>query len=316
MKRNSIIILVLLSCSLVSNIAFGLESLTLLFPTPEDGWVNSETAKTYNRQNIFDYIDGGAELYLAYDFQQVAVQKYIPTNQDSVEEKSITVEIWQMNSPEDAYGVFSFDQEGEKVPIGQMGVYDAGYLRFWKNVYVVRILQMLESSKETILQLGRGIDQQIQKESKLPLLVQQVPPDSLLSASVCFFHQQIIFNNLFPISDQDKLNLNAETDGVLAEFRVCDDNLKLLLIRYPDTARAVAVERNLKEPYLTKGGSASDKIFMSNEKGLLGMEVSGNHLILVFNGKDKQNVFWLLAKVVSSLEGRETKAEPRCFRYR
>ncbi|MFH1335983.1 MAG: DUF6599 family protein, partial [Candidatus Zixiibacteriota bacterium] len=273
-------------------------------------------AETYNRRNIFDYMDGGAELYLAYDFQQVAVQKYLPTNQDSAEEKSITVEIWQMNSPEDAYGVFSLDQEGEKVPIGQNGVYDAGYLRFRKNVYVVRILQMVASSKETIFRWGKEIDQKIQKESKLPLLVQQVPPDSLLSGSVCFFHQQIILNNLYPISDQDRLNLNTETDCVLAEFRVCDDHLKLLLIRYPDTTGAEVVEKNIKEPYIAKGGLATDKIFMSHENGLLGMELSGNHLVLVFNGKDKQNVFWLLAKAVNSLEGREVKAEPRCFRYR
>jgi len=307
---------VLLIFFFMSKIAISAGDLAGFLPDAPEGWKKSEVSEIYNRENLFDYIDGGAELYLAYDFQGLAVQRYEPTVQDAVEEKSITVEIWQMNSAEDAYGVFSLDQEGEKVTIGQNGVYDAGYLRFWKNVYVVRILQMAASSKETMFRLGREIDQKIKQEGKHPLLVQQVPPDSLLPGSVCFFHKQSILNNLYPISDQDKFNLNTETDCVLADFRICDDRLKLFLIRYPDTTKTEVVEKNLKEPYIAKGGLASDKIFMSRENGLLGMELSGNHLIMVFNGKDKQNVLWLLAKAESSLEGGETKAEPRCFRYR
>ena len=303
-------------CFFSSEITISAGDLAGLLPDAPKGWMKSEGAETYDRHNIFDYIDGGAELYLAYDFQQVAVQKYLPKNQDAAEEKSITVEIWQMNSPEDAYGVFSFDQEGEKVPIGQIGIYDAGYLRFWKSLYVIKILQMMESSKETILQLGREIDRKIKQEGELPLLVRQVPAESLLTNSVCFFHKAIVLNNLYPIADQDKLNLNPQTDGVLADYRVCDDRLKLFLIRYPDSAKAKAVEEILKKPYLAKGGSIEDKIFISPENGLQGMEVAGNYLIVVFNGKDKQNVLWLLTETVGSLDGKEVKAEPRCFRYR
>jgi hypothetical protein len=316
LKNLQILFLVLFVCFFFSKIAISADVLRGLLPDASEGWTKSEEMQAYNRQNIFDYIDGGAELYLAYDFQQLAVQKYIPKNQDSVEEKTITVEIWQMNTAEDAYGVFSLDREGEKVEIGQRGVYDAGYLRFWKSVYVVKILQMVENSKETIIQLGREIDQKIKQEGGLPLLVRQVPADSLLTNSVCFFHKQIILNNLYPAPDQDKLDLNAQTDGVLADFRVCDDHLKLLLIRYPDSVKAEAVERSLKGPYLAKGGSVEDRIFMSDEKGLQGMVVSGNYLIVVFNGKDKQNVLWLLTEATGSLEGKKTKTEPRCFRYR
>ncbi len=316
LKNLKILFPVLFICFFFSKTAISADVLAGLLPDAPKGWMKSEGVETYNRHNIFDYIDGGAELYLAYDFQQVVVQKYIPNTQDSVEEKSITVEIWQMNSPEDAYGVYSIDQEGEKVQIGQTGVYDAGYLRFWKSIYVVKILQMVESSKDTILQLGREIDQTIKQKGELPLLVRQVPADSLLANSVCFFHKQIILNNVFPIPGQDKLNLSAQTDGVLADYRLCEDHLKLLLIQYPDSTKAEAVERSLKEPYLAKGGSVEDKIFRSNENGLQGMEVRGNHLVLVLNGKDKQNILWLLTKALNSLEGKESKAEPRCFRYR
>jgi hypothetical protein len=315
-KILKILFPVLVVCFSLSKTVISADDLRGLLPDAPEGWTKSEGIQVYNRQNIFDYIDGGAELYLAYDFQQVSVQKYVPKSQDSAEEKTITVEIWQMKTAEDAYGVFSLDQEGEKVKIGQIGVYDAGYLRFWKSGYVIKILQMVESSKDTILQLGREIDRKIKREGELPPLVMQVPTDSLLTNSVFFFHKQIVLNNLYPISDQNKLNLNDQTDGVIADFRVCDDHLKLVLIRYPDSTNTEAVEKSLKEPYLAKGGSIEDKIFMSHEKGLQGMIASGNYLIIVFNGKDKLNVLWLLTEATDSLGGKKTEIEPRCFRYR
>jgi hypothetical protein len=164
MKKTAKILLFLMFCGFGSEVAFGVDSLSLLIPTPEDGWIKSEAMEIYNRQNLFDYIDGGAELYLAYDFKQLVVQKYIPQIRDSLPEESITVEIWQMNSSADAYGVYSLDREGERVTIGQGGVYGDGFLRFWKDVYFIKILQVGDISKETIFRLGRGIVQKIRKE--------------------------------------------------------------------------------------------------------------------------------------------------------
>jgi hypothetical protein len=112
------------------------------------------------------------------------------------------------------------------------------------------------------------------------------------------------------------LNLSTETDCILADFRICDDHVKFLLIQYPDTTNARDVEKNLKEPYLTKGALASDKLFVSKEDGLIGMDLSRNYLVLVLGGNDKQNILWFLSTTKSSIEGGVKQLKPRCFRYR
>ncbi len=297
-------------------IAAGGDSLSLLLPSPEEGWIKTESSERYDRQNIFDYLDGGAEIYLAYDFKQLVVQKYTPKTQDSLQDKSITLEIWQMSSPEDAYGVWSLDREGENVSIGQDGIYGNGSLRFWKDVYFVKVFQEMESSKETILQLGRRIDRKIQGEGKLPLLVQKIPSDSLVTKSVHFFHQQINLNDLYPFTEQSQLNLSGRTDCVLAEFWVCDDHLRFLLIQYPEVAMAESIESKLKEPYLPKRALSSDKLFMSKDHGLVGMDLLQNFLILVLGGKDKQNIQWLLASAKGAIDGKKEQLKPKCFQYR
>ncbi len=285
----------------ITDISFAQDSLTELLPNSVDGWKKSEAPQIYDRKNLFDYIDGGAELYLAYDFQQLVVQRYSPELKDSLKERSITVEIWQMNSSADAYGIFSFDQEGGGVDIGQEGVHSDGLLRFWKDKFFVKIMGLGEDLKEIILKLGNKIDKKIKKEGKLPQLVSKIPQDSLVPGSVHFFHKQIILKNLCFFPNQKVLNLDRETDCILADFKLGKDRLKLLLIQYPDTAKAKEVEDSLKEVYSQNNFSTDNNIFKTKEEKLLGMDLEENYLILIFEGEEKNNILWLLESTKSSL---------------
>jgi hypothetical protein len=298
------------------DIAAGRDNLSSLLPDPGEGWIKAESSESYDRKNIFDYLDGGAEIYLAYDLKQLVVQKFTPKIQDSLLSKSITVEIWQMNSSADAYGVFSLDQEGGSISIGQNGIYGDGYLRFWKDYYFIKILQVGDISKETIIQLGRGITQKIRKEGRLPQLVQKTPPDSLVANSSCFFHQKIILNDQYHISCEDKLNLSTKTDCVLADYRICEDHLKLLLIKYPNPTQAKTVENDIMESHNTKETLSEDERSASKERQPLGMDLSREYLILVFEGKDKKNIKWLLASAKSAIDGSKNRETPNCFHYR
>jgi hypothetical protein len=59
-------------------------------------------------------MNGSAELYLAYDFQNLRVRRYEKPNQPP-----ITLEFYDMASSENAYGVFSFERQDEAAGIGQ-----------------------------------------------------------------------------------------------------------------------------------------------------------------------------------------------------
>jgi len=55
-----------------------------------------------------------AELYLAYGFQNLTVRRFEKSNQPP-----LIVELYEMASSEDAYGVFSFEHQDETAGIGQ-----------------------------------------------------------------------------------------------------------------------------------------------------------------------------------------------------
>ena len=89
-------------------------------------WDGKET--TYDSKTLFKYIDGAAELYLAYGFQNLTVRRFEKSGQPP-----IIVELYEMASSEDAYGVFSFEHQDEDAGIGQGSEFGGGLLRFWKG---------------------------------------------------------------------------------------------------------------------------------------------------------------------------------------
>jgi len=273
-----------------------------LLPAGTDDWVKSGEPETYDRKDLFDYMDGGAELYLAYDFQTLVMQRYLSDSADSVKKNSITIEIYQMNSSPDAYGLFSFDQVGEMVEIGQKGVYGYGLLKFWKDKFFVRILGSQADLKETIFKFGADIDKKMKTEGKPPELLSKVPKHNLIPNSDHFFHKQILLNNLYFLSDKNILDLSDKTDCLLADFEFDKQILKLFLIEYADSKKAQNAYENFNKFYLKNEASERNEIIEIEEEKLVGMNLEKNYLILVFEGTEKKITLQLLDSVKNSLK--------------
>ncbi len=273
------------------------ENLVTLLPAARDDWTKSGKPEIYDRDNLFDYMDGGAELYLAYDFERLVVQRYISASKSSLSKNSITVEIYQMTSSADAYGLFSFDQVGERVEIGQKGVYGYGLLKFWKDGFLVRILGSQDDLRETIFQLAKNIDQKIKTKGEPPRLLSKIPKHDLIPDSDHFFHKQMLLNNLYFLSDKNILKLSDETDCILADFKVDEQILKFLLIEYRDSTEARNAYQKFNESYLKNEASEKNRIIEVEEGKLVGMDLERNYLMLVFEGTEKKMTLRLLDSV-------------------
>jgi len=60
-------------------------------PSVDDSsdWVSSGEARVFDRETIFSLVNGQAEAFFAYGFEQVAVQDY-----ENVEGMAVRIEIW------------------------------------------------------------------------------------------------------------------------------------------------------------------------------------------------------------------------------
>jgi len=102
------------------------------------GWVMDGKAATYTPENLYRYIDGEAELYLPYGFEEAAVAMYV---RPAGKGYGIVANIFRMGSLLDAFGIFASyrDPTAEQITRGAEGFIDESQLMFYQDRYFVRI---------------------------------------------------------------------------------------------------------------------------------------------------------------------------------
>lgn len=207
------------------------------FPPEVGGWKWDGKKTHYNPRTLFDYINGAAELYLAYGFRNLAVRRFEKPGQPP-----IIAELYEMGSSEDAYGVFSFERQEEDVGIGQGSEMGGGLLRFWKGRYFASLYAEGEGAgiDKAILDTGRMIADGIQETGSPPEMIRFLPGEEagLMKLSIRYLRNHILLNQHVFIAHQNLLNLNQQTEAVLAQYRQNGQRVHLLMVRYPTRKEA------------------------------------------------------------------------------
>lgn len=100
------------------------------------GWKQTRAVDFYTPQDLYKYIDGAAELYLSYRFQQLAAANYQNNRNDSVD-----VEVYRHESPVHSFGIYSQERpsKGQFIAVGAQGYLGGGTLNFFSGDYYVKL---------------------------------------------------------------------------------------------------------------------------------------------------------------------------------
>ena len=211
-------------------------------------WKAEAEDVVYDRETLYDYMNGGAEVYLAFDFQQVFVRKFKRTGEDE-----IILDIYDMGSPAEAFGVFSCDREDEGAGIGQDSEYGFGLLRFWKGRYFVSVIAAGDdqAAKPAIFELGKSVAGLLGPKGEKPEMLKLLPDKGLLKDRISFFHSNVNLNNRFFIASDNILNLDRSTDCAFAEYEEKgQEPVILMIVRYPDKAAADKANASFRLGYM------------------------------------------------------------------
>lgn len=193
-------------------------------------WKAREKDRTFDRNTIFNYLDGGSEPYLAYDFRQVLVRKYANPGGDEM-----VLDIYDMGSSAEAFGIFSSEREEKEVGIGQGSEYSEGLLRTWKDRFFVSILAIgnENAAKPAVMELGKAVANAIPSKGPEPELLKYLPQNHLQKNKTRYFHTELLLSKHYFIADENILDLSKKTNCVLASYRLNNQDFTyLLLIRY------------------------------------------------------------------------------------
>jgi hypothetical protein len=200
------------------------------------GWIPTGEVQLFNAENLFDLVDGQADSYYAYAFEQAAVQSY-----ENGSGATVRVEIWQVGTPADAYGLFTTYRSGEHVAVGNDGDSDPGRrLDFWQDRYFVRLFGLSPLADEVLQTFAWAVAGALPTGGEPPALVARLPREDLVEGSHIFFHQEISIQDHLWLGGQNLLALGPETDAVLARYEIEGESAWFLLVEYP-TAGAASV---------------------------------------------------------------------------
>jgi hypothetical protein len=140
--------------------------MTDLFPEFEE-WKPDGQPVTYTPATLFEYINGAAEVYLSYGFQELATLTY-----DNAQDRSVTIDIYRHNSPNNGFGIYSQEKplKSTFLSIGAQGYYEPGMINFFKERYYVKILSFgLGDEDSSFLRwIAAQIAERIPGEQALP----------------------------------------------------------------------------------------------------------------------------------------------------
>ena len=170
---------------------------------PEDnaapGWTRDGEPQEYEGQDLYTYIDGGAEIYHEYGFRRVIVQDY-----KNAGGKSVSLEIFEMETPAAAFGMFTFKRsgKGKVLKLGGGAELEAYYLNYWNGRFLVTLTGFDEAG-ETIEALGamaRAVETRIREHGSAaaPALVSALPEEGLVPGSVKYLRGLLGLNNIYP----------------------------------------------------------------------------------------------------------------------
>jgi len=182
MKRIFIFIFLLfLAWVRLSEGATSLQSLVPQKNLPE-GWSLVDTPKTYTKKTLFERINGQAELFFKYGFQKSVFAVY-----QNRKENQMELDIYDMGSVLDAFGIFSRFRNGNcPAGVGLDSYLEDRSCLFYQGRYFV-MLHGAEPNPALLKDWSLLISKKIPNPSPPPKELGFFPTEGLLPGSVQYF---------------------------------------------------------------------------------------------------------------------------------
>lgn len=257
------------------------------------GWKQTEAISYYTREGLYGYINGGAEIFLQYDFRHLTHAVYSRDIHGSL--KEIMIEIYRITTPLDAFGIFSINRSGgEQVSqnIDALNWISPSQINFVKDVYYVNILGF-DCTLEELEDFASIIAYKIQGESVIPAAFKRFPDENRIPGSEKFI----------------KGPLAAMGESVLlqAEFWGFDQKTRAYACRYqPHNSRAVLIKFQAVPDSIEQNVQTLFKEFLEDVE-VAGSEIKGKNAVgrfFIFNQAGQEAVLILSEESLESARSR------------
>ena len=249
------------------------------------GWVKAGPLRTFTGQDLFNQIDGGAELFLEFGFARLRLQAYARGKAE------LTLDAYEMESAASALGIYLM-RMGRETPFPEIVARNSSeeaQMTIVKGRYFVQVdnLGDVRASRAEAEALANAFLAGVADETaETPLGL--LPAEGKVPASERLIRGPYGLQPYMTFGEGDILSLGGRVFGALAEYRMTSGaSFARLIIPYPDSAASAAALANLKanlDPYLKVTADRPDGFDFVDFQSKKGSVVrSGATLEILFN---------------------------------
>ncbi len=254
-NRKIFIILYSLISILTSKGVFSATPLVPLIPKKDlpRGWKLVEGPQSFTKKTLFEHIDGEAELFLKYGFQN-SVFAVFQNKKDR--ENQIELDIYDLGNVLQAFGVFSrFRNEDRPGGFGLDSFLDEHSAFFYLGRYFV-MLHAPEPNRETLRQFSKLVSLKISDPSPPPKEISYFPKNGLKPGSIQYFPEGLLGHRFLERGFQGTYTGKTE--------------FKLFLAIFPNSQKASNALKAFKDDLSKKGKVSSGRFIEFETRALKG----------------------------------------------
>jgi hypothetical protein len=215
----------------------------------------SGRALRFAASNLYDYIDGGAELFLEFGFEELSVYAY------RRDEEEVTLEMYRMSNSEAALGIYLM-RCGDETPIPGVRARNSGdrfQFSVLKGSHFIQVNSF--EGKESLIPVMVALTQRALQgipEGDSVTLLSRLPQAGLVPASELIVRGPYALQPVFTFGKGDVLQLGGEVFGLVGDYFLegassedsvaqAGDTYTRIVIPYPDGKTSLSAYRNLTE---------------------------------------------------------------------
>jgi hypothetical protein len=206
------------------------------------GWSLGERL-VFEKGNLYDYIDGGADLYLEFGFERVLVQRY------ARDDAELTLEAYEMSDGDAALGLYLM-KCGVETPIPDVPARNTGepaQLTIRKGRYFLHVNSFSPGADllpDMVRLARRALEAIVDEPAGRPLDL--LPAEGLVKGSERLIRGPNALQSIYTLGEGDVLFLAGRATGVAADYRDEGGVWTLVLVPYPDESAAAAALAHLR----------------------------------------------------------------------
>jgi hypothetical protein len=206
------------------------------------GWKLSDEIQIYSPANLYDYIDGGADLFLKYAFQELRVADY-----ENDRKASVTIEVYRHKTPVHAFGIYSQERlsDANYLEVGAQGYSEKGVLNFLASDCYVKMSSVDAGPEDQVVLLAfaKKLVESLGGKGALPSILSAFPREGEKKNSEKFIAREFLGYSFFH-------------SAFTADYELSGKKCKLFVIEGRDPNDC----RNMIREYLKHTGNLQNKV--------------------------------------------------------